>query len=321
VAPTLVTLGIQVVAPARDGQARRHLDVTKLQSLANSIRRSGVRHPILVAPDDSDPGRFRIVAGERRWRAAQLAGATDIPCFVDECLRDRQQALLAQAEENLHREDLNIVEEAAVLVQLMAAFDVGADEAGALIGRSYQQARRLIQIHNAPKPIRDSIVQGHIDARAALELVRIYNRHAHRGGPDAGQRAGAELDELIDPVLNERWSIRRLEKYARELEGGRVQRRRERRSPAPRAAGRDVPTGHAAVEPRAVARGGPPYRLDGDELVLDVDRIARRDVSPEEREELIKVLEHLLTLVRGAVGTDVRRPVLHVENARSDADP
>lgn len=163
-------------------------------------------------------------------------------------------------------------------------------------------------------------MQGHVDARAALELVRIYNRLAHRG-PDAGQRASAELDELIDRVVNERWSIRRLEKYARELEGGRAPRRPGRRSPAPQRGEDDEQSGRAAVAARGLTADGPPYRLDGAELVLDVDRIARRDVSPEEREELIKVLEQLLTMVRRAVRTDVRRPVLHVENARINAEP
>lgn len=280
-----------------------------------------MREPIVVVPDASTPGRYRIVAGERRWRAAHLAGLHEIPCIVDVGLTDPKQRLLAQAEENLLREDLNAVEEAAVLVQLMEAFGVGAEDAGALIGRSYQQARRLIQLHEAAQPIRDAVVQGHVDARAALELVRIYNRLVQSGGRDAKQRALADLDELIDRVVNERWSIRRLEKYARELEGGRAQRRRERRSPTPLRREDAASSLRGAAAAPAVPADGPPYRLDEEQLVLDVDRIARRDVSPEEREELIKVLEQLLTMVRRAVGTDVRRAVLHVENARGDANP
>lgn len=90
-----------------------------------------------------------------------------------------------------------------------------------------------------------------------------------------------------------------------------MQRRRGRRSPAPEI---------RAASP-AVPAAGRPYRLCGAELVLDVDGIARRDVSPEKREELIKVLEQLLTLVRRAVAPDVRRPVLHVENALSGVKP
>jgi ParB family chromosome partitioning protein len=109
------------VAPAPQGQARRRFDPKRLTTLAASLRRSGVREPILVIPDPDRPSRYRIVAGERRWRAAQLAGLAEIPCIVDDGLADPKQRLLAQAEENLLREDLNAVEEAVVLVQLMEA--------------------------------------------------------------------------------------------------------------------------------------------------------------------------------------------------------
>jgi ParB family chromosome partitioning protein len=308
-----------VVTPSSRGQVRRSFLESGIGALAASLARSGVRQPVLVTPDLSSPGRYRLIAGERRWRAAQLAGLSEIPCIVDEGLTDAKQQLLAQAEENLLRENLNAVEEAAVLVQLIEAFGVGAEEAGALIGRSYQQARRLIQLHEAPQPIRDAVVLGHVDMRAALELVRIYNRLAQRDGADAKQRALA-LDELIDRVVNERWSIRRLETYARELEGGRAPRRKDRRSPASRPPGDGAPSGRAAVAARALPPDGPPYRRDGGEVVLDVDRIERRDVSPEEREELIKLLEHLLTEVRRG-GRAVRPPLLHVENARNGAKP
>lgn len=307
------------VSPAPEGQVRERFDAATLQMLAASLLRSGVRTPVLVTPDAAAPGHYHLVAGERRWRAARLAGLAELPCIVDDSLSDRSQRLLAQAEENLHREDLNVVEEAAVLVQLMEAFGVGADDAGALIGRSYQKARRLIQLHEAPLQIRDAVVQGHIDARSALELVRIYNRLAHSAGASAKQRLGAELDELIDRIVNERWSVRRLERYARELEGGRVQNRRGHRPSAPESGAEAAPSGQAAGP--AVPAGGPPYRLSDAELVLDVDRIARHDVSPEEREELIKVLEQLLTMVRRAVATNVRRSVLHVENAGGNAEP
>lgn len=145
--PSLIELPVDHVSPGPEPQARQHFDAARLETLARSLKRSGVREPIIVRPDATTPGRYRIVAGERRWRAARLAGLTEIPCLVDEALADPRQRLLAQAEENLHREDLNAVEEATVLVQLMDAFAIDAQDAGALVGRSYQQARRLIQIH------------------------------------------------------------------------------------------------------------------------------------------------------------------------------
>jgi len=180
--PTLLQLDLARVAPEADGQSRKAFDDAGLRSLAASLKRSGVREPILVRPD-GEAGRYRIVAGERRWRAAQLAGLAEIPCLVDERLAEPRARLLAQAEENLQREDLNVVEEAAVLVRLMEALSLDAGKAGDLIGRSYQQARRLLQVHQAPQVVKDAVVSRLVDARAALELVRIFNKLAQGNRP------------------------------------------------------------------------------------------------------------------------------------------
>jgi ParB/RepB/Spo0J family partition protein len=298
---SFVTLPIGSLSPVSGGQARQNFDPATLQSLAASFRRSGVRMPILVAPDASAPGHYCIVAGERRWRAARLAGLTEIPCLLDEGLADPKQRLLAQAEENLHRQDLNVVEEAAVLVQLMEAFGVDAGGAGSLIGRSYQQARRLIQIHNAPQPIRDAIVQGHVDARAAVELVRIYNKLAHEAGSKEKQRALADLDELIDRVVNERWTIRRLERYARDLVDARTRPKTGQRAGSDRSRAAEPVPARAVAAPTPTATAAAPFRRVDDGVFIDTSRIARRAVSPEEREELIQILEELLMAVRRAV--------------------
>jgi ParB family transcriptional regulator, chromosome partitioning protein len=78
-ATPLVSLPVQDLSPAPGGQARQHFDPATLQGLAASVKRSGIREPIIVTPDESAPGGYRIVAGERRWRAAQLAGARRDP--------------------------------------------------------------------------------------------------------------------------------------------------------------------------------------------------------------------------------------------------
>jgi ParB/RepB/Spo0J family partition protein len=321
--PPFASIPIQDLSPAPEGQTRQHFDPATLQNLAASVKRSGIREPILVIPDESTPGRYRIVAGERRWRAAQLAGLAEIPCLVDERLADPKQRLLAQAEENLHRDDLNVVEEAAVLVHLMEAFSISAQEAGALIGRSYQQARRLIQIHNAPQPIRDAIVQGHVDARAALELVRIHNKIAQDPRPDGKRRAAAQLDELVDRVVNERWTIRRLEHYARKLVDGAAGAKPQQspgsvdRAPADAARGAIV----SRTETPARPAGVPPYRRDATSVFIDTGRIARNQVSPEEREELINVLEGLLMAVRRLTCERPARSVSPRGERRDHADP
>ncbi len=145
---------MDLIAPAAEGQARQDFNEERLQALAESLRRSGVREPIIVTPHGTEQGRFQIVAGERRWRAAQLAGLKEIPCIVDPGLVEWKDKLLAQAEENLHRENLNAVEEAAVLAQLMEARGIDAKEAGELLGKSQRQAQRLLQLHAAAAPIK-----------------------------------------------------------------------------------------------------------------------------------------------------------------------
>jgi ParB family chromosome partitioning protein len=313
--PSLVPLRVEHLSPAVEGQARRHFDPARLQALANSLRRSGVREPVIVRPHESTPGHYRIVAGERRWRAAQLAGLTEIPCLVDESLDDPRQRLLAQAEENLHREDLNAVEEASVLVQLMEAFGVDAQEAGALIGRNYQQARRLIQIETAPQPVKDAIVTGLIDTRAALELVRIHNKLAHHPGPNGKKRALAQVEELIDRVVYERWTIRRLEGYARRIVDGEASPAAQvpAGTPGPRGGVADhsgAPDAALALLP-ALGSGeaspeGPPWRREKAGLWLDTGRIVQGAVSAHERAALIALFEDLLWRARHGSGDPPR---------------
>jgi ParB family chromosome partitioning protein len=313
--PRLVTLRLNQVSPALQGQVRQRFDPARLQALAESLKRSGVREPVIVRPHESTPGHYRIVAGERRWRAAQLAGLTEIPCLVDERLHDPKQRLLAQAEENLHREDLNAVEEAAVLVQLMEAFGVDAQEAGALIGRSYQQARRLIQIETAPQPVKDALVSGLIDTRAALELVRIHNKLAHHPGPNGKKRALAQMEELIDRVVYERWSIRRLESYARRIVDGEASPAGPPPSDPP--AARGAAADHSGAPDAAIAllpapgsgetsSEGPPWRRERAGLWIDTGRIVRGAVSAHERAALIALFEDLLWRARHGPGDPPR---------------
>jgi hypothetical protein len=207
-------------------------------------------------------------------------------------------------------------------VHLMEAFTLGAEEAGALIGRSYQQARRLIHIHNAPQPIRDAIVQGHVDARAALELVRIHNKLAQDPRPDGKRHAAAQLDELVDCV-NERWTIRRLEHYARKVVDG-ADRAKPQQSPgpaprAPAAASQKAPVSRAEAPAQPAA--APPYRRDASSVFIDTGRIARNQVSPEEREDLINVLEELLMAVRRLTCERPARSVSPRGERRDHADP
>ena len=289
--PHLATIPVGSISPAPEGQARQDFNDERLKALAESLKRSGVREPIIVTPHGAEPGRFQIVAGERRWRAAQLAGLTEIPCIVDPRLVERRDKLLAQAEENLHRENLNPVEEAAVLAQLMEARGIDVRQAGELIGKGYRQARRLHQIHTAAPPIKRAVARGQIDARLATELVRIFGIFAREDETPERVVALRRIDSLIERIVREQWPLRRVERYGARIVGG---------TPVEEEGAAEA-EGPSAPAPEAVSRASGPLFVQRDgRMVIDVDRLMRGEISPEERAALIALLEDLLGKTRHA---------------------
>ena len=310
----LRVIRVDLISPAPEGQVRQRFDEDRLRTLAESLKRSGVREPIIVTPHGAEPGRFQIVAGERRWRAAQLAGLTEIPCIVDPTLEDRRAKLLAQAEENLHREDLNPVEEAAVLALLMETRAIDVREAGELMGRSYIQARRLQRLHHAVAPIKQVVANGELDARAAVEVIRIYNKLSQTDMSVELRDTASRVTKLIEQIVREQWTYRRIEQYATKLGAGASEEDAEAVDPTsrpaeptrspPGSAEEAPPTTVAAPAPLAPAPapaedGSTPVvvRAEG-RVIIAEHRIQRGGLTPEEREELIGVLEELLMRVR-----------------------
>lgn len=308
----LRSIRLDHISPAPEGQAREQFDEERLRTLADSLRRSGVREPIIVTPHGVEPGRFQIVAGERRWRAARLAGLETIPCIVDPTLVGRSEKLLAQAEENLHRENLNPVEEAAVLAQLMEVRQLDVREAGELMGRSYIQARRLHRIHTAVTPIKDAVRRGDLDARAAVEVVRIYNTLAQKDLSPELRDTTKRIEKLIERIAGEKWSARRIEQYATKLGAGAGEDDADPAgppAPAPRPTSSEPATCREPARPDSEMSAPKPEvaparvrvleRRDG-RVSIDESRIHRGGLTPEEREELIAVLEELLMRARRA---------------------
>jgi ParB/RepB/Spo0J family partition protein len=297
----LRAIKLDLISPAAEGQARQEFDEERLQTLAESLRRSGVREPIIVTPHGVEPGRFQIVAGERRWRAAKLAGLEEIPCIIDPNLVDHGTKLLAQAEENLHRENLNAVEEARVLAQLMEAREVDVRDAGALIGRSYAQARRLYRIQ---------LIRGELDARGAIEVDRIFNAVAGAAGKDEALK---RVEKLLERIVREKWPIRRIEQHAKKIAGGDTEEEMEGGAVAvpapasepkqprrpPQSAAGELQSQPATAAPAPAASTPPPLiTRENGRVVIEEARIQRGSVTPEEREQLIAVLEELLMRVR-----------------------
>ena len=146
---------------------RRHFNDAELTDLAQSIREHGVVQPVLVRPRDG--GGYEIIAGERRWRAAQRAGVTEIPVIVRE-VNDRTALELAIIE-NVQRADLNPVEEAAGYQQLIDEHSYTQADLGQIIGKSRSHVANTLRLLKLPDVIRDMLVDGALSAGHARTLV------------------------------------------------------------------------------------------------------------------------------------------------------
>jgi ParB family chromosome partitioning protein len=149
-------------------QPRTQMDQESLASLAASIKSQGIMQPILVRETGN---QFEIIAGERRWRASQLAGLQEVPVLVREI---PDEAALAMALiENIQREDLNPLEEANGIKRLIDEFDMTHQVAADAVGRSRTAVTNLLRLLNLAKPVQELVMQGRIDmghARALLTL-------------------------------------------------------------------------------------------------------------------------------------------------------
>jgi ParB family chromosome partitioning protein len=154
-------------------QPRTRMDSTSLEELAASIRVQGLMQPILVRPlgDKSGEDRFEIVAGERRWRAAQMAGLTEVATLIREI--PDESALAMALIENIQRENLNPLEEAQGLQRLIDEFSMTHQQAADAVGRSRPAASNLLRLLQLVAPVQELLMRGEIDmghARALLPL-------------------------------------------------------------------------------------------------------------------------------------------------------
>jgi ParB family chromosome partitioning protein len=164
----LATVNIDAIQPGRY-QPRTRMDQEALAELANSIRAQGLMQPILVRSISS--GNYEIIAGERRWRAARIAGLTEVPVVVREV---GDNAALAMALiENIQREDLNPLEEAAGIQRLIDEFQMTHEAAAQAVGRSRSAVSNLLRLLSLTPAVRELLEGGTIDmghARALLAL-------------------------------------------------------------------------------------------------------------------------------------------------------
>ena len=153
---------------ANRANPRRDFDAAQLEELTNSIREKGVMQPLLVRPT-SDPNQFEIIAGERRWRAAQRAGLHDVPVVVREV--DDKEALELAIIENVQRVDLNPLEEAQGYGQLIDQFDYTQQDLAQVIGKSRSHVANTLRLLRLPQDVREMVSRGELTAGHARTLI------------------------------------------------------------------------------------------------------------------------------------------------------
>ncbi len=195
-ADDLRTLPVELIVP-NPGQPRRSFDETALEALAGSLRERGVLQPVLVRPVAG--GTYELVAGERRWRAAQIAGMETIPALVRD--RDDAEALEAALIENMAREDLNPVEEARACAALVEELGLTREAVGLRVGRSRVAVTNLLRLLDLPDEALELLERGEITEGHGRALL-LADDHAERR-------------RLARSAVAEEWSVRTLEARAR----------------------------------------------------------------------------------------------------------
>ena len=185
-----VAVKIADIEPNRD-QPRKEFDSEALAELADSIAQHGVLQPLLLRPMLS--GGYRIVAGERRWRAARMAGLTEVPAVIRE-MTDSEEMLFALIE-NLQREDLTPLEEARGYRTLIEAQDLTQEEVSQAVGKSRPSVTNALRLLNLPDDIQEMLEKGEITAGHARTLLSFPNQEAMRLGAQKAKE-GASVREL-----------------------------------------------------------------------------------------------------------------------------
>lgn len=148
---------------------RHDFDPEQLQELANSIREKGVMQPLLVRPSHDDPNLFELIAGERRWRAAQMANLHEVPVIIRDV--DDREALELAIIENVQRADLNAVDEALGYGELMDEFEYTQNDLAQVIGKSRSHVANTLRLLKLPEDVRELLAEGKLTAGHARTLI------------------------------------------------------------------------------------------------------------------------------------------------------
>ena len=194
-----VTVRISEIEPNRS-QPRKKFDGEALEQLAASIREHGVLQPLMVRPMAGSEG-YQLVAGERRWRAARMAGLSEVPVIVRK-LDDREVMEVALVE-NLQREDLNPIEEAEGYQQLMEVHGLTQEEAAERVGRSRPAVANALRLLNLPAGVREMVRDGRLSQGHARTILSLEDSE--------------DMTRLADEIVKKNLSVRNVEKLVKNL--------------------------------------------------------------------------------------------------------
>jgi ParB family chromosome partitioning protein len=166
---------IELIQPNRN-QPRQHFSEAEIAELEQSIRESGVLQPILVRPAPQRPGEFEIVAGERRWRAAQRAGMSAIPALVRQMDDDRAYEIAIV--ENVQREDLNAMEEARAYETLMGRMSYTQEQAAKAVGKSRSHLANTLRLLQLPRSVQEHVLHARLSAGHARAILACDDQEA-----------------------------------------------------------------------------------------------------------------------------------------------
>lgn len=191
---SFIELDLDAIVP-NHVQPRTEFNQADMDELVHSIREFGVLQPIVVRSLPNENGKYELIMGERRWRASKLAGKTTIPVVVRETANENmlRDALL----ENLHRSNLNPLEEASAYQQLMADFGITQDALSAKIGRSRPQISNTIRLLNLPGSVQLKVAGGALSAGQARAILAAKNEE--------------RMQHWANKAINENLTVRQLE--------------------------------------------------------------------------------------------------------------
>ncbi len=195
---SLQNLDIAQLQPGKY-QPRTNMDQSSLMELSKSIKAQGIMQPILVRAIDTE--RYEIIAGERRWRAAQLAGLTQVPVIIREVADE--SALAMSLIENIQRENLNPLETAMGIERLIREFGMTHQTAGDALGSSRSAITNLLRLLNLASPVQDLMMQGKIDMGHGRALLTLN---------------AAKQIEIAHLIANKQLSVRETEKLIKRIE-------------------------------------------------------------------------------------------------------